>query len=42
MIAVHVRVHAGATCVASESLLQDIHDLEVGYVIFIINAYAGA
>jgi hypothetical protein len=28
--------------VAPESLHQDLHDLEVGYVGFIINACAGA
>jgi hypothetical protein len=31
--------HAGV--VALESWHQDLHDLEVGYVAFIINAYAG-
>jgi hypothetical protein len=25
-----------------ESLLQDLHDLEVGYVVFIVNACTGA
>jgi hypothetical protein len=34
--------HQGVVRATSESLLQDLHDLEVGYIIFIINAYAGA
>jgi hypothetical protein len=42
MIVVHVRVRRGAARVAPESLLQDLHNLEVGYVVFIINACAGA
>jgi hypothetical protein len=41
VIAVCVRVCEGAACVAPESLLQDLHDLEVGYVVFIANACAG-
>jgi hypothetical protein len=42
MITVCVRVRGGAAFVAPESFLQDLHDLEVGYVIFIVNACAGA
>jgi hypothetical protein len=42
MIVVRVRVRGGAARVAPESLLQDLHDLEVGYVVFIVNACAGA
>jgi hypothetical protein len=42
VIPIHVQVREGAGRVAQESLLQDLHDLEVGYVIFIINACAGA
>jgi hypothetical protein len=42
VIVVRVRVRGGAARVAPESLLQDLHDLEVGYVVFIINACAGA
>jgi hypothetical protein len=42
VIDVRVRVYEGATCVGPESLLQDLHDLEVGYVVFIVNACAGA
>jgi hypothetical protein len=42
MIAVRVRVCGGATRVALKSFLQDLHDLEVGYVVFIVNACAGA
>jgi hypothetical protein len=37
-----MQVRGGATRVALESLLQDLHDLEVGYVIFIVNACAEA
>jgi hypothetical protein len=35
-------VLCGTKVVAPESLQQDLHDLEVGYVGFIINACAGA
>jgi hypothetical protein len=42
VIVVRVRVRGGAARVASESLLQGLHDLEVGYVVFIVNACAGA
>jgi hypothetical protein len=42
MINVRVRVRGGAARVAPESLLQDLHDLEVGYIVFIVNACAGA
>jgi hypothetical protein len=42
MVAIRVRVHGGAARAVPESLLQDLHDLEVGYVIFIVNACAGA
>jgi hypothetical protein len=42
VIAVRVRVRGGAARVVPKSLLQDLHDLEVGYVVFIINACAGA
>jgi hypothetical protein len=42
VIVVRVRVHGGAARVAPESLLQDLHDLEVDYIVFIINACAGA
>jgi hypothetical protein len=42
MITVRVQLHGGAACVAPESLLQDLHDLEVGYIVFIVNACAGA
>jgi hypothetical protein len=42
MITVRVQVREGAARVAPESLLQDRHDLEVGYVVFIVNACAGA
>jgi hypothetical protein len=38
----HQRVHGGAARVAPELLLQDLHDLEVGYVVFIVNTFAGA
>jgi hypothetical protein len=37
-----VRVRGGAARVAPESLLQYLHDLEVGYIVFIVNACAGA
>jgi hypothetical protein len=42
MVAVRVRVFGGAARVMSESLLQDLHNLEVGYIVFIINACVGA
>jgi hypothetical protein len=38
---VRVQVCGGATRVAPELLLQDVHDLEVGYVVFIVNVCAG-
>jgi hypothetical protein len=41
MIAIRVRVRGGSTRVAPDSLLQDLDDLEVGYVVFIINACGG-
>jgi hypothetical protein len=41
VIAIRVRVHRGAARVAPESLLQDLRDLEVCYVILIVNACAG-
>jgi hypothetical protein len=42
VITVRVQVHGGAAHVAPESLLQDLHNLEVSYVVFIVNACAGA
>jgi hypothetical protein len=42
VIAVRVRVCGGVVRAVPESLLQYLHDLEVGYVIFIVNAYAVA
>jgi hypothetical protein len=42
VIAVRVQVRGGATCVVPESLLQDLRDIEVGYIVFIVNACAGA
>jgi hypothetical protein len=42
MVAVRVRVRGGATRAVPESLLQDLHGLVVGYVVFIDNACAGA
>jgi hypothetical protein len=42
VIAVRLRVRRDAARVAPESLLQDLHNLEVGYVVFIVNACAGA
>jgi hypothetical protein len=42
VVAVRVRVRGGAARAVLESLLQDLHDLEVGYVVFIVNACAGA
>jgi hypothetical protein len=38
MVAVCVRVRGGAARAVPESLLQDLHDLEVSYVVFIVNA----
>jgi hypothetical protein len=42
VVAVCVRVRGGAAGAVSESLLQELHDLEVGYVVFIVNTCAGA
>jgi hypothetical protein len=42
VVTIHVRVRGGAARVVPESLLQDLHDLEVGYVVFDNNACAGA
>jgi hypothetical protein len=42
MVAVCVRVREGAARAVPESLLQDLHDLEVSYIIFIDNACAGS
>jgi hypothetical protein len=42
VVYVHVRVRGGAACAVPESLLQDLHGLKVGYVVFIVNACAGA
>jgi hypothetical protein len=42
MVAVRVRVRGGAARAVPESLLQDLHDLEVGYVVFASNACEGA
>jgi hypothetical protein len=42
VVAVRVRVRGGAARVVPELVLQDHHDLEVGYVIFIANACARA
>jgi hypothetical protein len=42
VVTVHVQVRQGATRALPESLLQDLHDLEVSYVVFIVNACAGA
>jgi hypothetical protein len=41
VIAIQVRVHRGTARAVLELLLQDLHDLEVGYVVFIVNACAG-
>jgi hypothetical protein len=41
MVAVRVQVREGAARAVPESLLEDLHDLEVGYVIFDSNACAG-
>jgi hypothetical protein len=42
VITVRVRVRGGAAHVAAELLFQDLHDLEVVYIVFIANACAGA
>jgi hypothetical protein len=42
VVAVRVRVRGGVARAVPESLLQDLHDLEVGYVVFIVNACARA
>jgi hypothetical protein len=42
MVAVRVRVHGDVARAVPKSLLQDLHDLEVGYIVFIVNACAGA
>jgi hypothetical protein len=42
MVAVRVRVQRGAARAVPESLLQDLHDLEVSYIVFIVNACVGA
>jgi hypothetical protein len=42
VITVRVQIRGGAARVVLESLLQDLYDLEVGYVVFIVNACAGA
>jgi hypothetical protein len=42
VIAVRVRVRRGAAHAVLESLLQDLRDLEVSYIVFIVNACAGA
>jgi hypothetical protein len=42
VVTIHVRVREGAARVVPESLLQDLHDLEVGYVVFDNNTCAGA
>jgi hypothetical protein len=42
VITIRVQVRGGAARVVLELLLQDLHDLEVGYIVFIINACAGA
>jgi hypothetical protein len=41
-VAICVRVCEGAAHAVLESLLQDLYDLEVGYVVFIDNACTGA
>jgi hypothetical protein len=38
VIDVRVLVRGGAARATSESLLQYLHDLEVGYIVFIANA----
>jgi hypothetical protein len=42
VIVIRVQVHGATAHAVPESLLQDLHDLEVGYIIFIVNACAGA
>jgi uncharacterized protein YifN (PemK superfamily) len=42
VIIVRARVHGGAVRVVPESLLQDLHNLKVGYIVFIVNAWLGA
>jgi hypothetical protein len=42
VIVIRVRVRGGVVRAVPESLLQDLHDLEVDYVVFIVNTYAGA
>jgi hypothetical protein len=42
VVAVHMRVRGGAARVVPELLLQDLHDLEVVYIVFIDNACTGA
>jgi hypothetical protein len=42
MVAVCVRVRGGVARAVPESLLPDLHKVEVGYIIFIINTCAGA
>jgi hypothetical protein len=42
MVDVRVRVREGAARAVPESLLQALHNLEVGYIVFIDNACAGA
>jgi hypothetical protein len=41
VVTVHVRVRRGVARAVLESLLQYLHDLEVSYVVFIINACVG-
>jgi hypothetical protein len=42
VVAVRVRVRGGAAHAVPKSLLQDLHDFEIGYVVSIINTCAGA
>jgi hypothetical protein len=42
VIVVRVRVCGGASRAVPESLLQDLHDLEIGYIVFIAIACVGA
>jgi hypothetical protein len=42
VVVVCVRVCGGAARAVPESFLQDLHDLEVGYVVFVVNTCAGA
>jgi hypothetical protein len=39
VVAVRVRVCGGAAHVVPESLLEDLHDLKVGYVVFIVKHF---